>query len=65
MVDILTYDNRIAETDGIDLEIILGQLKEKEGKVIHNSFLEDLEKDILEDILYHPVRTECLNYLAN
>ena len=55
MIDILTKDNRIAERDGTGLDIILQNMRNKNGVVIHNSFLECLEEDKMERMLRHQV----------
>ena len=62
---ILTKDNRIAEREGIGLDIVLENMRRKNGTVIHNSFLESLEEDKMERILRQDVEMDRFNYMIN
>ena len=48
-----------------DLETILKSMKLNNNSVIHNSFLDEQNEDALEQFLYHPMRADRFNYLAN
>lgn len=63
VIDILTKDNRIAEREGIGLDVMLQDMRNKNGTVIHNSFLESLEEDKLERILRQDVDMDHFNYM--
>jgi hypothetical protein len=63
VVIILTKDNRIAEREGIGLDVILQNMRNKNGAVIHNSFLECLEEDKMERILRQDVDMDRFNYM--
>lgn len=57
--------NQYTKEDIPGLDAILKSIKLGDGSVIHNSFLDEQSEDALERFLYHPVRADRFNYLAN